>query len=190
MAGTCDYKQGLSKTFSWRAVTCNEDLQLYNLDVTGLGHDPWWPPSVSPRHTPTTAEIVGPHRMREGCGASESAVGLKGAPKLADPWSGWLTAYYHGADLSKASNIVWSNGLLDPWSGGGVYPPGGGIDGPMVQNITADGSQIALLLDLGAHHLDLFFSDPADPPCAVQAREIEAKMIERWAQEWRAKHRE
>ena len=101
-----------------------------------------------------------------------------------------MTAYYHGADLSKASNIVWSNGLLDPWSGGGVYPPGGGIDGPMVQNITADGSQIALLLDLGAHHLDLFFSNPADPPCAVQAREIEAKMIERWAQEWRAKHRE
>ena len=51
-------------------------------------------------------------------------------------------------------------GALDPWSGQGVYPPGGGPDGPMVQNISADGSQIALVLDLGAHHFDRMFADP------------------------------
>ena len=83
------------------------------------------------------------------------------------------------------SNIVWSNGALDPWSGQGVYPPGGGPQAgkPMVQNISADGSQIALVLDLGAHHLDLMFSDPRNPPCFAEARKVEEKMIRQWCQE-------
>ena len=56
--------------------------------------------------------------------------------------------------MTHHTNIVWSNGALDPWSGQGVYPdkPGSGPNGPMVQKISADGSQIALVLDLGAHH--------------------------------------
>ena len=32
--GRCNYTGTLSKTFSWETVTCNEDLFLYNLDVT------------------------------------------------------------------------------------------------------------------------------------------------------------
>jgi hypothetical protein len=60
--------------------------------------------------------------------------------------------------VARHRNIVWSNGALDPWSGQGVYPPGGGPDGPMVQNVSADGSQISLVLDLGAHHLDLMLA--------------------------------
>lgn len=60
--------------------------------------------------------------------------------------------------MARHRNIVWSNGALDPWSGQGVYPPGGGPDGPMVQNVSADGSQISLVLDLGAHHLDLMLA--------------------------------
>jgi hypothetical protein len=159
---------------------------------------------------------------------------------------------YGGRNVSHHRNIVWSNGALDPWSGQGVYPPGGGSDGPMVQPINADGSQIAvrdrsielgtcvsasapqlsrlltirvasacgdpacgdpacgdpacgdpacgdpacgdpacgdpacleqLLLDLGAHHLDLMFSDPRNPPCFKQARAIEERMIRQFIQE-------
>ena len=98
-----------------------------------------------------------------------------------------MTAYYGGRNVSHHRNIVWSNGALDPWSGQGVYPPGGpavsGPDGPMVQNISADGSQIALILDLSAHHLDLMFSDPANPPCFAEARKIEVRMMREWCQE-------
>lgn len=32
-AGTCAYRGTLSKTFAWDTVTCDEDLNLYNLDV-------------------------------------------------------------------------------------------------------------------------------------------------------------
>ena len=102
---------------------------------------------------------------------------------VGDLWSGWMTAYYGGRNVSHHRNIVWSNGALDPWSGQGVYPPGGGPEGPMVQNISADGSQIALVLDLGAHHLDLMFSDERNPPCFHKAREIETRMIREWFQE-------
>jgi len=95
-----------------------------------------------------------------------------------------MEAYYGGRDdVGKHTNIVWSNGALDPWSGQGVYPPGGGPGGPMVQNVSADGSQIALTLDLGAHHLDLMFSDPRNPPCFAQARAIEEERIKLWCQQ-------
>lgn len=98
-----------------------------------------------------------------------------------------MTAYYGGRNVSHHTNIVWSNGMLDPWSGQGVYPPGGGTlkagKGATVQNISADGSQIALILDLGAHHLDLMFSDERNPPCFTEAREIETKMIWTWCQQ-------
>ena len=52
-----------------------------------------------------------------------------------------------------------------------------------MQNISKDGSQFALVLDLGAHHLDLMFSDPRNPPCFFEARKIEERMIWQWCQE-------
>ena len=93
------------------------------------------------------------------------------------------------ASTGRHTNIVWSNGALDPWSGQGVYPPGGGPGGPMVQNVSADGSQIALILDLGAHHLDLMFSDPRNPPCFAAARAVEEQRITQWIQEAYDAHR-
>lgn len=51
------------------------------------------------------------------------------------------------------------------------------------EEMNVDGSTIALVLDLGAHHLDLMFSDPADPPCAHAAREIERQRIRQWCEE-------
>ena len=149
--------------------------------------DIYYPPGVPTRNY-TVASFVGPrHITAGGCAVQYDARGLRGAPLVTDRWSGWMTAYYGGRNVSHHRNIVWSNGALDPWSGQGVYPPGGpavsGPDGPMVQNISADGSQIALILDLGAHHLDLMFSDPANPPCFAEARKIEVRMMREWCQE-------
>ena len=87
-----------------------------------------------------------------------AALDAEGASRRGTPY---LTP--HIPATGRHTNIVWSNGALDPWSGQGVYPPGGGPGGPMVQNVSADGSQISLMLDLGAHHLDLMFSHPSNP---------------------------
>jgi len=176
----CNFTGEVPKTFSWEGITCNDDLS--QIDAKGLGRDIFWPPTV-PSRDYTVESIVGPHTMREGCASQYNAEDLRGAPAFSDPWSGWLTSYYGGRNISHHRNIVWSNGALDPWSGQGVYPEGGGPDGPLVQNISKDGSQIALVLDLGAHHLDLMFPDPRDPPCASAARDIEKIMIKEWCQE-------
>eukprot|EP00451_Oxyrrhis_marina_P035175 CAMPEP_0204369736 /NCGR_PEP_ID=MMETSP0469-20131031/45196_1 /ASSEMBLY_ACC=CAM_ASM_000384 /TAXON_ID=2969 /ORGANISM="Oxyrrhis marina" /LENGTH=615 /DNA_ID=CAMNT_0051359537 /DNA_START=1 /DNA_END=1848 /DNA_ORIENTATION=+ len=177
----CSYHKEVSLTFAWDGVVCNDELLLYNNAVQGAGRDMFWPPTYG--RNATVEDVVGPHRTQTGCAASHNAEGLFGAPTVTDPWSDWITQFYRGSNLSSVSNIVWSNGLLDPWSGAGVYPDGGGIDGPAVQNISVDGSQVALLLDMGGHHLDLFFPTDEDPPCAVQARAIEEKMIEQWCLE-------
>lgn len=61
-----------------------------------------------------------------------------------------------------------SNGLLDPWHGGGV------LESIPEQNITA------LIIPEGAHHLDLRSTNLADPPGAITARDAELTTINWW----------
>lgn len=77
---------------------------------------------------------------------------------------------FGGRNISAASNIIFSNGDLDPWSAGGVL------------NTISD-SLIALYMEGAAHHLDLRASNPADPESVVKARKIEAEYITKWIRE-------
>ncbi|KAH8317821.1 hypothetical protein KR074_011168, partial [Drosophila pseudoananassae] len=78
---------------------------------------------------------------------------------------------YGGKNIEAATNIIFSNGLLDPWSGGGV--------------LQAPNDKIhVIILPEGAHHLDLRRSDPADPPSVRDARNKESAIIARWIEEF------
>ena len=172
-------------TLTLGGICCNDALS--QIDIKGVGRDIFWPPQV-PNRSYSVESVVGPRHLTPGGCAAHG--GLRGGPLVSDRWSSWMQAYYGGRDeVPRHRNIVWSNGALDPWSGQGVYPPGGGPDGPMVQNVSADGSQIALVLDLGAHHLDLMFSDPRNPPCFAAARAVEEQRITQWIQEAYDAHR-
>ena len=71
----------------------------------------------------------------------------------------------HLAD--KASNVLFSNGGLDPWRGGGV-----------TKNVS--GSLTALRIPDVGHHIDLFFSHPDDPLAVRKAREQEVAAMHAW----------
>ena len=68
-----------------------------------------------------------------------------------------------------ASNIVFSNGRLDPWSATGVLAS-------LSRSVVAVSFQ-------GGHHQDLMFTNPADPASVHDARRIEREHITRWVKD-------
>ncbi|KAJ8598873.1 hypothetical protein CTAYLR_009964 [Chrysophaeum taylorii] len=166
---------------SWTPLCCNDDLTLLNYYAQGMGRDGlYWPPNY-PRNI-TASDVLGPYGST-GPGCSPP-VGLAGYPPNSDPWSRWMIDEFGDRSAAlQTSNIVFSNGLLDPWSAAGVYrdfapTEPAAYDGPNVQNITD--TVHAFILDLGAHHLDLMFLHDTDPPCAWDARAFETAKIKAW----------
>jgi len=70
------------------------------------------------------------------------------------------------------SNIIFSNGDLDPWRAGGVYDYVG-LNLPVY------------VIKGGAHHLDLRLPNPVDKGTDVEfVREREANLLEIWIREY------
>lgn len=77
---------------------------------------------------------------------------------------------YGGDRFDTATNIIFSNGELDPWSSLGVLEP-------------PSDDVVVLTIPGAAHHADLRFSRPSDSPELVRARRIEKTYIRRWIAE-------
>lgn len=87
----------------------------------------------------------------------------------------WAIDTYGGRRaLYQTSNIVFSNGNFDPWSGTGV-----------LHDISD--SVVYVPVEGGAHHVDLFFSHPMDPPAISEARATEMTHVARWIDEFFAR---
>jgi lysosomal Pro-X carboxypeptidase len=87
----------------------------------------------------------------------------------------WCRQGLGGKRIEDSSNIVFSNGLLDPWHGGGI-----------LSNISE--SLIAVQIPNGAHHIDLMFSNPLDTPDIKAARATELAEIRKWVVQVAARH--
>ncbi|KAM4047654.1 lysosomal Pro-X carboxypeptidase [Anomaloglossus baeobatrachus] len=82
----------------------------------------------------------------------------------------WITSVYGGKNISAASNIIFSNGDLDPWSAGGVKQ-------------SLSDSLVAILITDGAHHLDLRSNNAYDPRSVIEARALEVSYMKKWIKE-------
>lgn len=88
----------------------------------------------------------------------------------------WIETEFGGFDIGNvlrrsASNILFFNGLRDPWSSGGV-----------LKSISK--SIIALVEPKGAHHVDLRFSTKEDPDWLKQVRIKEKRIIAHWLRQY------
>ncbi|XP_797434.4 dipeptidyl peptidase 2 [Strongylocentrotus purpuratus] len=92
------------------------------------------------------------------------------------PRPDWLSIQGFGKGLASSSNIIFSNGLLDPWRLGGV-----------AKDLSE--SIIAIPVPGGAHHLDLRGSNPKDPESVIEARSQEKLIIKGWVEAWYRGHK-
>lgn len=88
-------------------------------------------------------------------------------------WEWMRAAYGNPSDWAAGgvTNIVFSNGLYDPWSSAGLKA-----------NLTD--ALPAVVIDVGAHHIDTFFADPADPKSVTDARSFEMQLVAQWTAQW------
>ncbi|KAL3718208.1 hypothetical protein ACJRO7_003357 [Eucalyptus globulus] len=94
----------------------------------------------------------------------------------------WVTTHYGGHDIELilrrfGSNIIFSNGLRDPWSGAGV-----------LKNISE--SIIAVITDQGSHCVDIYpeshNTQCPDPDWLVKQRKTEVEIIKGWIDQYYA----
>ncbi|XP_023215834.1 dipeptidyl peptidase 2-like [Centruroides sculpturatus] len=83
------------------------------------------------------------------------------------PRENWLKEHIWGKEINQTSNIIFSNGNLDPWAPGGIQ-------------YNVSDRIISILIKGGAHHLDLRGKNPADPQSVILARQFEAETISKW----------
>ncbi|XP_051535604.1 lysosomal Pro-X carboxypeptidase isoform X3 [Myxocyprinus asiaticus] len=83
------------------------------------------------------------------------------------PREDWIEIVYGGRNISAHSNIIFSNGDRDPWVSGGVTK-------------SLSESLVAIMIDGGAHHLDLRFNNEYDPHSVIKARALEVQYFKQW----------
>ena len=187
-------KKKMKQEGSWPSLNCNEEMNLIITFGSGIGNDVFWPPTL-PRTIRTYSQLLNITPAAEPCSDID---GIFGYPQhTPDPWSSWYDTVYGGKHLLNfASNIVFSNGKLDPWSAAGVFVNSptnrfqrfdiihnmsryNAVPGLTVQHVTS--TVMSVNMDLGGHHTDLMYSNvELDPPCVTYARLIERDNIDRW----------
>lgn len=78
---------------------------------------------------------------------------------------------YGAQRMDTASNIIFSNGLLDPWSGGGVL------------RSFSDKIDVIIIPE-GAHHIDLRADNKLDPASVKETRKFHIKKFKQWIKEF------
>jgi hypothetical protein len=100
----------MNEVGSWEPLCCNDEMNLVITLAQGLGQDFFWPPS-HPRGVKTYLDAI-QNIWPEPCPDPYGVFGYSKEPY--ELMSSRLDTYYGGINMDSHSNIVFSNGLLDP----------------------------------------------------------------------------
>ncbi|KAG9348403.1 hypothetical protein JZ751_002138 [Albula glossodonta] len=143
-----------------------ECLNISQTATGSLGYMGWYYQActemVMPMCTDGVQDMFEPQKWDFGAFAEECQA-LFGVRPRAD----WADTVYGGKNIKAHSNIIFSNGGLDPWSGGGVTK-------------SLSESLVAIMIPEGAHHLDLRYNSNYDPESVLNARALEKKYFKLW----------
>eukprot|EP00440_Ansanella_granifera_P067452 gb/GFBE01073163.1/.p1 GENE.gb/GFBE01073163.1/~~gb/GFBE01073163.1/.p1 ORF type:complete len:226 (+),score=49.64 gb/GFBE01073163.1/:1-678(+) len=127
----------------WDYLYCSGDFQVFGRDGV---HDMYW---LAPWNVTTAQETC-----------------MQNHGLWPDP--NWAAERFGGWQIAKsATRILFSNGELDPWKGGGVTE-------------TLAPELPAVLIPEVGHHIDLMWSNPDDPLAVTEARKTEQAWIRKW----------
>lgn len=141
--------------------------------VSALGDEGWYFQACTEMVMPLCSDGVNDMFPETKWDFNEFAKECQRTSKVT-PLKHWAEEMYGGKKIDSHSNIIFSNGLLDPWSAGGV-----------TKNISD--SLVAVIIEEGAHHLDLRHKNPLDPPSVVRARNTEKFYMTKWIKEFNEK---
>eukprot|EP00041_Stephanoeca_diplocostata_P017902 m.369509 g.369509 ORF g.369509 m.369509 type:complete len:520 (-) comp20851_c0_seq7:2048-3607(-) len=135
----------------WGVQSCTETLHQFSSSKSGHGFRDFQ------------------FNMDEVVTACATYYALKPNPPWAEMhWGG----YGIGDGNAGVTHLIWSNGLLDPWHGGGFLRPFSNND-----------ELHWFIMPQGAHHLDLRGPHPQDPPNVTATRAAEQAILARWIEE-------
>ncbi|CAH8499289.1 unnamed protein product [Schistosoma turkestanicum] len=89
----------------------------------------------------------------------------------------WPKVQFWSKSVDTVTNIVFSNGEIDPWSALSI-----------TNNSYVPFATVINISD-AAHHLDLRTPNSADPESVIKAREIEKQKIIQWIKQWKLKYK-
>ncbi|KAG5181271.1 serine carboxypeptidase S28-domain-containing protein [Tribonema minus] len=93
-------------------------------------------------------------------------------------WWDWAAIEVGGKRLKSLSNVVFTNGDMDPWGPLGVLPGDPGINEDSVTRCQT------ILLPDAAHHLDLMWPQPSDSAAVTGARAQTLRKVTQWVMGW------
>lgn len=174
-------KETMDVMTAWNTLTCNEGINLINWWAQGTGNDLYWPPN---QEKGATKETLVPSSL-DYC-VYLRTMGLYGLPERKDVWAEWLDTVYGGERMKYVTNIVYTNGNLDPWMPAGVPLTSSSSSSTTSHSVDPESEEEdfsivkSLVIDMGGHHLDLFFPTEQDPQSVIDIREIEKRHIAAW----------
>ncbi|GAB2285427.1 hypothetical protein Dimus_019878 [Dionaea muscipula] len=148
-----EFNQPTETNLGWRWQTCSEIVMPIGYGVN------------------STMYPLIPFNLSSFTNSCEETYGVS-------PRQHWITSYYGGHDIKSVlhrfgSNIIFSNGLKDPYSIAGV-----------LEDISD--SIVAIYTENGSHCMDILLAKEGDPDWLVSQRKQEVDTIHRWLETYYA----